>query len=294
MKSLVIKEEKGKFVSPYYLLLLLPLSVFGIIFISQNSKVGSSSQEEVLGEDIGIIWEKNDIEICYEKDCLTVKSDELYSLYTGSFLSQEKVKKFVNERLVTYFEDNLEQYKVKNRGGAFYTYKSDYIPDFSTLYTSLKEALKKNDIDTSIVLQNKEGPGTDGKYAKKYIEVDNSQQKLYVWNNYDVVKTIELSPPRKGYEVYGVFPIVDKGLSPIAPGGKYMPYWMAFYHDPKIDSWYGLHALIWQYDDDGSKIYEPEENIGKRISGGCIRMVKEDAKYLYENFEIGDPILIHE
>lgn len=88
--------------------------------------------------------------------------------------------------------------------------------------------------------------------------------------------------------------MVDKGIEPIAPGGKYMPYWMAFYYSKKQDSWYGLHGLIWMKRDDGTRWIEPETNIGLRKSAGCIRMVVADAKYLYENFEKGDFILIHE
>ncbi len=94
--------------------------------------------------------------------------------------------------------------------------------------------------------------------------------------------------------MYGVFPIVDKGEAPIAPTGDYMPYWMAFYYSPKQEAWYGLHGLIWWYDDDGNKEYEPESNIGVRRSGGCIRMLVEDAKYIYDIFEKGDLVLIHE
>ena len=117
---------------------------------------------------------------------------------------------------------------------------------------------------------------------------------LFVWMNGEVVKTILLSGPKYGFQVYGVFPIVDKGIEPEAPGGKYMPYWMAFYYAKGQDSWYGLHSLIWWYGEDGNKVYETINNIGRRESAGCIRMLLDDAKYLYENFKIGDYILIHE
>ena len=73
-----------------------------------------------------------------------------------------------------------------------------------------------------------------------------------------------------------------------------MPYWMAFYYSPKQNTYWGLHALIWWYDENGRKVYEPTSNIGVRRSGGCIRMLVEDAKFLYEIYEKGDPILIHE
>ena len=97
-----------------------------------------------------------------------------------------------------------------------------------------------------------------------------------------------------GFEVYGVFPIIDKGIQPMAPSGHYMPYWMAFYYSPWQNSWYGLHGLVWWYDDSGSKVFENTDYIGVRRSKGCIRMLKDDAKYLYDRYEKGDHILIHE
>ena len=38
----------------------------------------------------------------------------------------------------------------------------------------------------------------------------------------------------------------------------------------------------------------PSHDMGVRISGGCIRMVVEDAKYLYGIFDVGDYVLIHD
>ena len=73
-----------------------------------------------------------------------------------------------------------------------------------------------------------------------------------------------------------------------------MPYWMGFYNSRWQNSWYGLHALIWWYDGEGNKVYESVGNIGLRKSAGCIRMLLEDAKYLYYIFERGDLVLIHE
>lgn len=225
----------------------------------------------------------------------TISSSDFSSLLQDQNLDKEKFDKYINEKVVPYFEKIFnEKELVKYSKGEFYTRKNDIVPNYSSLYDKINAAYSSGSFDIRVDIDGKEGPGTDGRYAEKYMEVDNSQQKLYVWKNGEVEKVIGLSGPVYGFQVYGVFPIVDKGRQPVAPGGKYMPYWMAFYYSRKQDSWYGLHGLIWMYKEDGSKWFEPEKNIYTRQSAGCIRMVVADAKYLYENFQKGDLLLIHE
>ncbi len=225
----------------------------------------------------------------------TISSNDFTSLLTDSKINKSKFDEYVEKKVISYFEAVFGgKEMVKSSKGEFLTRTSDKIPEYSSLYEKINESFSSGVSDIRVEIDGKEGPGTDGKYADKYLEVDNSQQKLYVWKNGKVEKIIGLSGPVDGWEVYGVFPIVDKGREPVTSDGKYMPYWMAFYHSQKQNSWYGLHGLIWKYEKDGGKWFEPESNIYTRQSAGCIRMLVEDAKYLYENFQKGDILLIHE
>lgn len=225
----------------------------------------------------------------------TIPNGDFSSMVIDNSLNKEMFDEYISKKIIPYFEAIFgDKELVKNSKGEFYTRKNDNVPNYSNLYDKINNAYLSGNKDIRVSIDGGDGPGTDGRYAKKYMEVDNSQQKLYVWNNEQVEKVIGLSGPVYGFQVYGVFPIVDKGREPIAPGGKYMPYWMAFHYSRKQNSWYGLHALIWMYREDGGKWFEPESNIYTRQSAGCIRMVLADAKYLYENFQKGDLLLIHE
>jgi len=235
------------------------------------------------------------ISICKDEYCMTIPNEDVKSFVDGSILDREKFEEYKEKNIQPFFESKYGKKEVvKNRKGTFLAKTEDIEIVYSNVYDKVNSSFISGLTDIKIDLDSYLSPGTDGKYADKYIEVDNSQQKLYVWKKGVVEKTILLSGPVYGFQVYGVFPIVDKGREPIAPGGKYMPYWMAFYYSKKQNSWYGLHALIWGYNEDGSMWYEPAKNIGTRQSAGCIRMLLDDAKYLYERFEIGDLILIHE
>ncbi len=275
------------------------LSAITFVFVSPLLKKGGEdvSSSEVIGaqEVVNEIEEEKifSVSICdsQNKSCVWLSSEELVE---DGIPNENAIYQKVLDSVIPHFEKYYGgKTFAKNRKGSFIYWKEDILPDFSNIYTDVLTAFESGE-DTQILVQTKDLPGTDGRYLSKYIEIDNSKQKLYVWIDGKVEKEILLSGPKVGYEVYGVFPIIDKGISPIAPTGRYMPYWMAFYYSPKQDSWYGLHALVWWYDDNGKKIYEPTTNIGVRRSGGCIRMLYDDSKYLYQIFNKGDHILIHE
>jgi len=260
--------------------------------------VVQASQDEVDQEVLSVIAEEKkeyNIEVCYMGFCKKLENDVFLGMIEEGVLSEYYVDMWIDTDLKTYFFPLYKEKElVRNSQGEYLSRISEYVPNYSVIYTRLNNAYKDGKYNVHIDLPEIMSASTDGKFASKYIEVDNTQQKLYVWINGVVVREIFLSGAREDSSVRGVFKIVSKGLEPIAPGGKYMPYWMAFYYDRGKGMWYGLHGLIWMYRSDGSKWIEPVENIGVRISGGCIRMVVEDAKYLYGIFEVGDYVLIHD
>lgn len=285
-------------------ILLIPFSLY-IFNKDENDYLKQLKEAEVKGiqseassqvqgaEDISEV--KYFVSVEFNGVYRTISNTDFASLLTDSKLNKAKFDEYIDTKVISYFDGIYAgTTQVSNSNGEFETKVSDIIPDYSTLYEKVNELYSSGTTDIRVEVEGKDSPGTDGKYAEKYMEADNSQQKLYVWKDEKIEKVIGLSGPVAGWEVYGVFPIVDKGREPVTADGKYMPYWMAFYYSPKQSSWYGLHGLIWKYEEDGSKWYEPESNIYTRQSAGCIRMVLADAKYLYENFEKGDLLLIHE
>jgi hypothetical protein len=278
---------------------VLALMIFLILHSNESTALSEDIEVKASGisnEVLGVAEEisrTQDLEVCCAVNCLIIPSDISESFFKDGEIDMVALDGYVKEKVYPFFENTSGgKVLVSNKNGQFESWRNDDRADLTGLTDKIHDALVNS--QTSLILEKKSLPGTDGTYAAKYIEVDNSAQKLFVWAAGNVVREINLSGPVYGFQVYGVFPIIDKGLEPIAPGGKRMPYWMAFYRSAKQESWYGLHALIWWYDEAGNKIYEKLSNIGTRQSAGCIRMLLADAKYLYENFEKGDLILIHE
>lgn len=157
---------------------------------------------------------------------------------------------------------------------------------------TLSDLLTKNPV---VWVLKKEGAGTDGLYASKYIEVDDSQQHLYLWQDGGVIRDYEISGFYPEYAVYGVFSIINKSVnawSSIAK--KWMPWWMAYYYDGRQNAMLGIHELVYWTDENGVYHEESSESIGKKKSGGCIRLDRGQARELYDVIEVGTPVLIHE
>lgn len=253
-------------------------------------------EQEVFSESITFEKEIEEeenftVSVCGGDNCVYLSSN---GMFENGFVDEKKVYFRVLDEVIPHFEKiSGGKNFVSNRAGGFMSWKEDEVLDMKNIFEDVYEAFLSRE-DTEILLERKDLPGTDGTYADRYIEIDDSKMKLYAWLDGKVAREILLSPAKERYRVFGVFPIVDKGREPLSPANSYMPYWMAFYYSPKQESWYGLHSLIWWYDDNGRKVYEPETHIGVRRSGGCIRMLLEDAKYLYDHYDIADPILIHE
>ncbi len=154
---------------------------------------------------------------------------------------------------------------------------------------------KANTVEKNLAVVGVDAPATDGTYAERYIEIDDSQQHLYVWEGGEVKMSYGISGFYEGWDFFGKYAVINKSRnawSPIAE--KWMPYWMAYYYDKEQEAWLGIHELTqWQDPDSGEWIEETSENIGLRKSTGCVRLDRGAAKEVYDWARVGDAILLH-
>lgn len=149
-------------------------------------------------------------------------------------------------------------------------------------------------VEDPIVAVGVVSAGTDGAYAPKYIEVDQSQQHLYAWEEGRIVLDFPVSGFFDRYAFFGVYKIYNKSpnaWSPIAK--KWMPFWMAYYYDPIQDAWMGIHEIVYWYDENGVYQQESSDSIGQQKSAGCIRLDRGKTEILYNWVEVDIPVLIH-
>lgn len=179
---------------------------------------------------------------------------------------------------------------------------TDSMPDYEILTTEVSNILKNrasNLNDESVVNVNLiYPPATKGELFDRYIEVDLSQQKLYIWDHNKLFLEESTSTGAEERTPVGKFSIINKAeLAWSDTAQKWMPHWMAFYYKTfpsGLKAWLGFHAVTWWYDDNGKQVFEPDTNVGTPLSGGCIKLAREPQKKFFDWAEVGDIAIIHE
>ena len=140
-----------------------------------------------------------------------------------------------------------------------------------------------------------EKPGSDGTLAEKYLEVDISQQKLYRWEDGEVVGIHIISTGKYGPTPIGIHKIKNKAKIAWSPPAKvWMPFWMAFGYNPDLEAYLGFHELPYWDGPNGTRIRRSFDTLGVPVTGGCIQLNIGDAEEVYNWAEVGIPVLIHE
>ncbi|MCR5619266.1 MAG: L,D-transpeptidase [Lachnospiraceae bacterium] len=120
-----------------------------------------------------------------------------------------------------------------------------------------------------------------------YIEVDLSDQYMYYYKDGELILETDIVSgdiPKGWTTPRGVFAINGKYTDTYLYGRDYIDfvsYWMPYFRG------YGLHDSDWR-DEWGGDIYTYDG------SHGCINMCKDAARTVFENIEIGTPVVVYD
>lgn len=151
-------------------------------------------------------------------------------------------------------------------------------------YQRIKTGLPENEtIVWSGVL-----PKIEEKVKIKKIVIDLSEQKLFLYENNEVIDEFLVSTGKRGMETptgeFKVYEKRDRAWSRMA--GLWMPYWMLIETRRGI----GIHELPeWP---NGYK--EGVDHLGTAVSHGCIRLGVGAAQLVYEWVETGTKVAIQQ
>jgi lipoprotein-anchoring transpeptidase ErfK/SrfK len=125
--------------------------------------------------------------------------------------------------------------------------------------------------------------------AGQLIEINISEQRMYVWENGQLLYKWLCSTGLPGRDTApGRFSVLDK--IPEAWAGTWalrMPYWMGIYWAGTLEN--GIHAL--PINSNGVTLWGGL--LGGRASFGCIILSTENARTLYNWAHVGTPVWIH-
>lgn len=138
------------------------------------------------------------------------------------------------------------------------------------------------------------GPNTNGTLADKYIEVDISQAKMYLFRGGAVYKSYTVSTGLDYPTPVGHFEILNKvalGFSNIYK--DWLPWWMGFAYSKELNAYFGIHEQPYVLTADGKQVSASPQAIGTPSTGGCIALAPGAAREVYSFADVGTPVYIY-
>lgn len=137
-------------------------------------------------------------------------------------------------------------------------------------------------------------PNSLGELASKYIEVDLSQQKMYLFRNKVLLNSYRVSTGKYYPTPVGRFKILNKAVNAYSGiYNVYMPYWMAFSYASDIGAYLGIHELPYYLTVEGQTVRRPPEFIGSPNTGGCIALEVGKAQDVYKFADVDTEVFIY-
>ncbi len=138
-----------------------------------------------------------------------------------------------------------------------------------------------------------DGANTDGSLAPKYIEVDISQQKLYLFQNGKLYKSYKASTGLDYPTPVGHFTILNKvGLGFSNIYNVWLPWWMGFAYSDELHAYFGIHEQPYTLTQDGKPVIRGPQ-IGTPSTGGCVALAPGAAQQVYWFADIGTQVYIY-
>lgn len=167
----------------------------------------------------------------------------------------------------------------------------DYLVDTEALGEALTEALLKlENAEIEVPYVCTDGVDKDGKpfsLGDTYVEVDIAKQQMTFYKDGElIVHTDVVTGFRNWRETpTGFYTVQNKDTGCWLSGpdfNVYVEYWVGF-----IGTLYGLHDASWR-DEFGGMIY------AKNGSHGCVNTPSDAMQLIYENIDLGAPVLIYD
>ncbi len=138
------------------------------------------------------------------------------------------------------------------------------------------------------------GPNTTGTVARSYIEVDISQQTMYLFQDGNLIKSYKVSTGLDYPTPIGQFTILNKaGLGFSKIYDVWLPWWMGFSYSKELNAYFGIHELPYKLIENQT-ISRPIGKIGEPATGGCVALAPGAAQEVYRFADIGTPVVIYQ
>ncbi len=240
----------------------------------------NSNLTNVFGKDVNIFVKNGE-----SLTSLTIPKNLLKDLIKVNY-NQGKVDFEVeNNEFDNFFTINLGHFRGEDKDISLSSLKEDLIKLVDSRFNKIES--------DSLLAKVEYASNTQGDKADKYIEIDISQQKMYLFENSSLRSVHRISSGLYYPTPVGEFKILNKAINAYSKiFNVWMPYWMAFYYGPDLNAYFGIHELPYYYTGDGTKITRPRDFLGSPHTGDCVSLDIGEAKEVYDFSFVNMPVYI--
>jgi len=231
---------------------------------------------------------------------ITEKPIQLKAGRTEINVSGETLKTFIksrneNDKQIMYFDySTVTQYLSDQNRLLNFASEIDLNMSSAKLSNHLLFRLTEENPSRTFILPIKGSFTLSPMLHPKFIEVNKSQQRAYLFENGNLVKTYIISTGVTWETPTGTFKVLNKVPMTISYSGYwYMPWYLPIgtINGPY---YFGFHEVPYHMDYKGMIYSRDPETIGSPATGGCIQLLKGQAKELFDWAETGMPVYITE
>lgn len=244
--------------------------------IEEQNKV-TENLIEVMSVPLLIKYGRNPVYISSEKVAEFIKTRDVDGLMYG-YIDDKPIREYVESLKTTYGSEDVIVIK-------------------EAAVDAIRRAMlfrsANYEINNAVILPLEGLPKTNGELHDVYLEIVKSQQRLYRFENGELVKTYIISTGLTWETPSGEFEVLGKQKMTISYFGSwYMPNYLPI--GTVYGYRFGFHAIPYHLDGNGN-IYSRDPNtMGSPATGGCIQLTNEDSLELFDWAEIGTPVYIYE
>ncbi len=244
---------------------------------SQNQSANTKLKEQILATPLTIKAGRME---------MSVSKTVIESFIEKTYQNQKEVLKINNNKIENYLikENELRKFPTEINFKAAGTKLANYL-----LFRLTEENSNKTfiiPISGSFSLRTTLHP--------KFVEVNKSQQRAYLFENGELKKTLLISTGVTWETPAGNYKVLNKVPMTISyTNSWYMPWYLPLgtINGPY---YFGFHEVPYHMDYNGIIYSRDPETIGSPATGGCIQVLKGQAKELFDWAEVEMPVYITE
>lgn len=229
------------------------------------------------------------------KDSLLLKAGRKEFLLDTKTISNLFLKKYEGQKEIVAFDLNkIEEFLKTSNDKIKFPTEVNYKLSSIKLATHLAFRITEERPSKTFILPIDGGFTLSPEKHQKFIEVNKSQQRAYLFENGKLVKTLIISTGVTWETPLGEFKVLNKVPMTISyTNNWYMPWYLPI-GTINGSYYFGFHEVPYHMDHKGLIYSRDPETIGSPATGGCIQVLKGQAKELFEWASVGMPVYITE